>query len=140
MQGGDMEIETMPFQRSVAGCITGALAIGVLAWTPNVLAQGSAPPKSVTLCTAIDLCYCVSSDYRDKIDANIARVRQLIADNRKQGRAVGYLSVPVSPAGGGYAPYNIKAAGDMAADVETRFGKRAVFVLNPAAEASKEME
>jgi hypothetical protein len=139
-----MEVGTMPFQRSVAGCITGALAMGVLAWAPNVSAQGSgqgsAAPKFVTLCTAIDLCYCVSSDYRDKIDANVARVRHLIADNRKQGKAVGYLSVPVSPAGGGYAPYNIKAAGDMAADVETRFGKRAVFVLNPAAEGGKEME
>jgi hypothetical protein len=135
----------MPCRRFRAVCVTATLAMGWFASVSDASAQGAAqgappPPKYVTLCTAIDLCYCVNSDYRDKIDANVARVRQLIADNRKQGRAVGYLSVPISPAGGGYAPYNILAAGDMAADVESRFGRRSVFVLNPASEGSKEME
>jgi hypothetical protein len=100
--------------------------------------QSSAPPNRVTLCTAIDLCYCVNTDYRDKIDANVVRVRRLIAENRQLGKAIGYLSVPISPAGGGYSPYNIKAAEDTVADVEGRFGKRAVWVLNPAAEGSRE--
>ena len=138
----------MPRQRSVAACLTAALAIGALAWASQASAQSSAQgsaqaaaaPATVTLCTTIDLCYCVNTVYRDRIDANVARVRRLIADNRQQGRAVGYLSVPISPAGGGYAPYNILAAGDMVADVESRFGRRAVFVLNPAAEGGKEME
>jgi hypothetical protein len=62
--------------------------------------QSSAPPNRVTLCTAIDLCYCVNTDYRDKIDANVVRVRRLIAENRQLGKAIGYLSVPISPAGG----------------------------------------
>jgi hypothetical protein len=66
------------------------------------------------------------------------RVRRLIAGSRQQGRAIGYLSVPISPAGGGYSPYNVKAAGVTAADVEARFGTRAVWILNPAAEGSKE--
>ena len=102
--------------------------------------QSSAPPDRVTLCTTVDLCYCVNKGYRDKIEANVVRVRRLIADSRQQGRAIGYLSVPISPAGGGYSPYNVKAAGDTAADVEARFGTRAVWILNPAAEGSKEME
>ena len=142
----------MPRQRSVAACLTAALAVSALAWASQASAQSSAQssaqgsaqaaaaPATVTLCTTIDLCYCVNTAYRDRIDANVARVRRLIADNRQQGKAVGYLSIPISPAGGGYAPYNIIAANDIAGDVEIRFGKRAVFVLNPAAEGSKEME
>ena len=117
----------------LANLLNQTLALKLPGQTPE-------PPARVTLCTSIDLCYCVSSNYRDKISANVVRVRQLIADNRKKGRAIGYLSVPISPAGGGYSLYNIKAAGDIAANVEARFGKRAVWVLNPAAEGSAEMD
>jgi hypothetical protein len=38
-----------------------------------------AAPGTVTLCTRLDFCYCVNSDYRDAIDANVLRVRGLIA-------------------------------------------------------------
>src|SRR6266567_4765618 len=55
----------------------------------------------VTQCTKLDICYCINTDYRDAISENVARVRQLIAGNKAQGKAVGYLSVPLSPAGGG---------------------------------------
>ena len=36
----------------------------------------SARAGTVTACTAIDLCYCVNTDVRSQIDANVARVRQ----------------------------------------------------------------
>jgi hypothetical protein len=99
----------------------------------------SKPPDHVTLCTTIDLCYCVNVAFRKAIDANIDRVRKLILDNRAKSRAIGYLSVPISAAGGGYTPYNVKVAHDTATDVEARFGARAVWILNPAAEGSEEM-
>jgi hypothetical protein len=99
--------------------------------------RASATP--ITACTALDICYCVNTDYRDAINANIARVRQLIVDNKAQGKAIGYLSVPLSPAGGGYFPVNAEVAARTAKDVEMRFGKRSVWVLNPGAEGSDKM-
>ena len=55
-----------------------------------------------TECTKIGICYCVNSDLKPVIEARIAQVRQLAAEQRKAGKAVGYLSVPLSPVGGGY--------------------------------------
>ena len=61
---------------------------------------------TVTACTAIDLCYCVNTEVRSQIDANVTRVRQLIADQRKQDKAIGYMSIPLSTAGGSYFGVN----------------------------------
>jgi hypothetical protein len=41
--------------------------------------------------------------------------------------------VPISTAGGGYFGVNVEVAGHVRADIETRFGADAVWVLNPAA-------
>jgi hypothetical protein len=75
---------------------------------------------AVTVCTAIDLCYCVNSDLRGPIDANVARVRQLLQDQRKQGKAIGYLSIPLSTAGGSYFGVNV----DVAQQTKDRIEKR----------------
>ena len=51
-----------------------------------------------TECTKIGICYCVNSDLKPVIEARIAQFRQLAVEQRKAGKAVGYLSVPLSPA------------------------------------------
>ncbi|CCE04934.1 conserved hypothetical protein [Bradyrhizobium sp. STM 3843] len=94
----------------------------------------------MTLCTALDICYCVNPDYRDAITANVARVRKLIADNRAQGKAIGYLSVPLSPAGGGAYLVNSDMAKATAEHVGKRFGARTVYLLNPGEEGSAAMQ
>jgi hypothetical protein len=71
-----------------------------LAAVALVTPQAAGAAGLVTACTPLDICYCVNSDYREVIDANVARVRQLIASNKAQGKAIGYLSIPLSPAGG----------------------------------------
>jgi hypothetical protein len=132
----------MPY-RSKRRCSTQLRRVGGLAPTVLALALGLAGHASatpVTACTALDICYCINTDYRDAITANIARVRQLIVDNKAQGKAIGYLSVPLSPAGGGYSPVNAKIAARTANDVEMRFGNRSVWVLNPGAEGSDKMK
>ena len=116
------------------------LLLSLIGGSCGALAQNVAPHDHVTLCTAIDLCYCVNQAFRTAIEANIDRVRGLLLDNRSQGKAIGYLSVPISAAGGGYTPYNVSVARDTAADLRIRFGARAVWILNPAAEGSKEMQ
>src|SRR5258708_22750049 len=75
------------------------IAIAVVAAALALAALASAEEAEVTKCTALDICYCVNTKYLDAITANVSRVRQLIADNKAKGKAVGYLSAPLSPAG-----------------------------------------
>jgi hypothetical protein len=103
---------------------------------------GIAPVRAaptVTACTAIGLCYCVNPDYRGAIEANVTRVRQLIASNRAEGKAIGYLSVPLSAAGGGSFSINSAIAAETADRVTARFGARSVYLLNPGLEAGDGM-
>ena len=116
---------------------------------PLVLASTAALPvaaesvraasSTVTACTALDICYCINPDYRAAIAANVARVRQLLADNHARGKAIGYLSVPLSPAGGGSYMINSEIATKTAEQVTARYGARAAFLLNPGAEGGDAM-
>jgi hypothetical protein len=91
---------------------------------------------TVTACTALSLCYCINPDNRSAIDANVARVRQLIADEKASGKAIGYLSVPLSTSGGGYFGVNRDVAQHTKDAVEKRFGAQSVWMLNPGAEGN----
>jgi hypothetical protein len=92
-----------------------------------------------TACTALDICYCINSDYLGAINANVARVRRLLALRKAEGKAIGYLSVPLSPAGGGSYQINLEAAQYIASEVERRFGASSTLILNPGAEGSDAM-
>jgi len=112
----------------------GIAALVLLAWPP----AASAGDK-FTACTRLDICYCVNSDYRDAISANVTRVRQLIATRKAEGKAIGYLSIPLSPAGGGSFKLNQDIAENVTKNVTARFGARSMFLLNPGAEADDAM-
>lgn len=90
----------------------------------------------VTECTVIGLCYCVNEDYLTPINANIARLRQLIADQKTQGKAIGYISVPLSTAGGSYFGVNSDVANRTKDAIEKRLGQHSVWMLNPGAEGN----
>jgi len=112
-----------------------------LAATALLLPGAAAAGAPVTACTRLDICYCycINSDYRDAINENVKRVRKLIADNRAQGKSIGYLSIPLSPAGGGSFTLNSKIAEKVAQNVTARFGARSMYLLNPGAEAGDQM-
>jgi hypothetical protein len=114
----------------------GALFAATLALASPAAVQAG---DLVTACTRLDICYCVNSDYRDAISANVARVRALIADNKAQRKAIGYLSIPLSPAGGGSFSLNKKIAKTVTDNVTARFGARSAWLLNPAAEGGNQM-
>lgn len=105
--------------------------------TALILAAVLAPSHSTaqaaksTECTKIGICYCVSADLKPVIESRVAHFRQLTAEQRKAGKAVGYLSVPLSPTGGGYAKLNSEVAEAAKAAVEKRFGSDFVWILNP---------
>jgi hypothetical protein len=73
----------------------------------------------------------VNQDLKATIESKVATFRQLIAEQRKKGKAVGYLSVPLSPAGGGYMKVNMEVAEAAKAAVEKRFGADFAWILNP---------
>ena len=65
------------------------------------------------------------------IDANVAKISMLLAEQRSAGKAIGYMSIPLSTAGGSYFGVNGEVAAKTKARVEMRFGEKAVYLLNP---------
>ena len=94
-------------------------------------APSPALAAKATECTKINVCYCVDTELKPRIEANVARFRQQLAEQRKAGKLVGYMSVPLSSAGGGNFDVNKEVADAARAAVEKRFGVDQVFVLNP---------
>jgi hypothetical protein len=55
-----------------------------------------AEAAKVSECTKIGICYCVEGDSKATIATKVERFRQVLAEQRKMGKAVGYLSVPLT--------------------------------------------
>ena len=85
-----------------------------------------------TECAVIGTCFCINSDFKPVIDVQVAKLRALIATERAAGKAVGYLSIPLSTLGGGYFNVNREVGEKTRQRIETRLGKAAAWVLNPA--------
>ena len=92
---------------------------------------GDAIAAKATECTRIGICYCVNDELKPTIQSKVDRFRQTIADERKAGKAVGYLSVPLTSGGGGNFNVNKEVAESARAAIEKRFGAEFVYVLNP---------
>lgn len=84
-----------------------------------------------TECAKIGVCYCVNEDLKPTISSKVERFRQMIAEQRKSGKIVGYLSVPLTSAGGGNFNVNMEVAESAKHAIEKRFGADSVWVLNP---------
>jgi hypothetical protein len=121
--------QTLSLRHTIA---CGLLAIAGLGFA--LPTEGNA--ASVTACTILNLCYCINGGNLDAINANIARVRKLIVDQRAQGKAIGYMSIPLSTVGGSYYGVNADVAKDTKEAIERRLGPHAVWMLNPGAEGN----
>ncbi len=102
------------------------LATALAAW------HDAAWAAKVTECTRIGVCYCVNDELKPAIASRVERFRQLIAEQRKAGKAIGYLSVPLTSAGGGNYNVNRDVAESVKTAIEKRYGADYMFVLNPA--------
>jgi hypothetical protein len=87
----------------------------------------------VTECTGIGICYCMNSDFRAAIEEKVTAYRATLAAERAKGKAIGYMSVPLSTVGGSYFGVNREVAEQVKARVETRFGNASSWLLNPGA-------
>jgi hypothetical protein len=105
--------------------IAAAFLVVALVPAANVFAA------QATECTKIGICYCVNEEVRTTIMAKVDSFRQTIAEQRKAGKAIGYLSVPLTSAGGGNFDVNKEVAERAKAAIEKRFGADYIFVLNP---------
>jgi hypothetical protein len=112
------------FRRSsFAACVVVTAAIA--------LSQSAVHAAKTTECAKVGVCYCVNDELKATIAAKVERFRQLIADQRKAGKAVGYLSVPLTSAGGGNFNVNKEVAESAKAAIEKQFGADFIWVLNP---------
>ncbi len=107
-----------------------ASALVAAAWLCSATPSDAA---NVTECTAVGLCYCVNSDFKDAIAEKVDFFRKAIAAEREKGKAVGYMSVPLSSTGGGYFNLNREVAEKTKERVEARLGPSSAWLLNPAA-------
>jgi hypothetical protein len=108
-----------------------SVAAWILASAAVALPQPAAYAAKTTECAKTGVCYCVNDELKATIVARVERFRQLIADQRKAGKAVGYLSVPLTSAGGGNFNINKEVAESAKAAIEKRFGADFIWVLNP---------
>jgi hypothetical protein len=99
--------------------------------TVAICAAAPALAGKTTECSRIAVCYCVNDDLRGVIEAKVAHFREVLASERKAGKAVGYMSVPLSTVGGGYFNVNMEVAAATKAHIEKRFGDGQVWILNP---------
>jgi hypothetical protein len=106
--------------------IATAAILPVLASISGAHSEDAPKQKKQTACSRLNFCYCVQPELLPAIIANIRAVRDQIVTERAKGKAIGYLSVPLSPAGGGSFTINCEAAGKIAQRVVAR------FILNPA--------
>lgn len=116
-------------QVRLSGVASLAIAVAALvpAETPAARAANS------TECTTNSFCYCVTSNFGDSIAKQTAYIRGLIRKQRSQGKAIGYMSIPLSTLEGSYLPVNASVAAEVKVRIEKRFGVHSVWVLNPAA-------
>lgn len=97
-----------------------------------LFALAGAHGAPVTDCSSNGVCYCFNDEFRSVIDAQVAKLRAIIAAERAKGKAIGYLSVPLSTAGGGVFGINREVAERTRARLESRLGSASAWVLNPA--------
>lgn len=116
---------TRPFHRFPA---LASLAAFVTTLVLSPLTGHSAP---VNECGANGICYCYNDEFKAGIDAQVTKLRGIIAAEREKGKAVGYLSVPLSTAGGSVFGINREVADKTRANVEARLGPASAWVLNP---------
>lgn len=99
-----------------------------------LLALGSAAARAakVTECAKVGVCYCVNDELKATIAAKVADFRRTTAEQRKAGKAVGYLSIPMTSAGGGNFNVNREVAESAKTAIEKRYGADFIWVLDPA--------
>ncbi|MES2972009.1 MAG: hypothetical protein V4757_00275 [Pseudomonadota bacterium] len=106
-------------------------ALSVAFTAALVMALPIAQAAPVTECATNGICYCMNSDFKPVIDEQVAKLKAMVAAERAKGKAVGYMSVPLSTAGGSVFGINREVAEKTRASLEAKLGAASAWVLNP---------
>ncbi|HML14896.1 MAG TPA: hypothetical protein VK456_16445 [Xanthobacteraceae bacterium] len=115
---------TQKFMQMRLSALLGLLA-GFLA------AAAPARADTTTECTLDKFCYCVDVGLKGVIDSQVAAVRDTLGKQKALGKAIGYMSIPISTIAGSYYGVNVKVGTEVKERVESRFGSNDAWILNP---------
>jgi hypothetical protein len=93
----------------------------------------AAEAPTVTSCSKNGYCYCVQKNVVDDIGHKLSEIRDAIKQQKQAGKAIGYLSIPLSTVAGAFFDVNLLVAAETKERIELRFGVQDVWVLNPGA-------
>ena len=96
-----------------------------------ILGARPAAADQVTSCSHLQFCYCVNRDLLPTIEKHVAAIRKAIATERGAGKAIGYVSVPISSLEGSYYKVNVETAAGIVSRLSEQFGNGSVWMLNP---------
>ena len=97
--------------------------------------QAAPVTAPVTECSVGKICYCISPERKADVLQRVALIRDLIAEQKRQGKLIGYLSTPLSSTGGGYFSINAQAASAEKLRIENRLGSDSAWIVNPGEKA-----
>ena len=118
----------MPHASTQLRCCTALLLLAA-----SLAAGAPAHADTVTECTLDKFCYCVDTGLKGVIEQQVTVARETIGKQKAQGKAIGYMSVPISTIAGSYSGVNGKVGAEVKDRVESRFGSKDAWILNPAA-------
>lgn len=97
--------------------------------------EAQTQPETVlkNVATTLGTIYCVDQDFLPTLDAKVAQIRASLRAERSKDKFIGYISIPLSPTGGGSAEINKNVSADVKKHLESEYGNK-LWMLAPGAE------
>ena len=94
--------------------------------------EAQTPPQILlkNVATPLGTVYCVDQDFLPTLDAKVAQIRAILRAERSNGKFIGYISIPLSPTGGGLERINKSVSADVKKYMESEYGNR-LWMLAP---------
>jgi len=90
-------------------------------------------PVLKNVVTPLGTIYCVDQDFVPVLEAQVAKIRTMLREERSKGKFIGYISIPLSPTGGGSADINKDVSADVKKYLESEYGNK-LWMLAPGAQ------
>lgn len=118
---------------ALAVCVVAT--VGITSRRLHAQATPSPTPTPVVknVKTSLGTVYCLDQDFLPILEAKIAQIRSALRAERSKGKFIGYISIPLSPTGGGSAEINKSVSADVKGYLESQYGNK-LWMLAPGAE------